>query len=150
MSAGGRIGICAGSRIGDPDGGRRRLQLCLPARPDSIARLRRAVVEFANGHGASDRQRDDIALAVSEALSNAVLHAYVGHASPGIMRVKACMHEHWLEVVVSDQGVGMLPRADSPGLGIGLALIGRITERLELESRESIPGLRVRMTFAIT
>jgi serine/threonine-protein kinase RsbW len=112
--------------------------------------LRRAVVDFASGHGASDRQREDIALAVSEALSNAVMHAYVGHASPGIMRVKACMHERWLEVVVSDQGVGMLPRADSPGLGIGLALIGRITERLELESRESIPGLRVRMTFAIT
>lgn len=112
--------------------------------------MRHAVVEFANGQGASDRQCDDIALAVSEALSNAVLHAYAGQASPGVMRVKACMHERWLEVVVSDQGVGMLPRTDSPGLGIGLALIGRITVRLELESRDSIPGLRVRMTFAIT
>lgn len=119
----------------------------VPARPEYIAPLRRAVVRFAAGNGASACQRDDIALAVTEALGNAVLHAYVGHASPGAVAVDARMHERSLEVVVRDEGNGMLPRTDGPGLGIGLTLIERIAEQLRFE--ETRPGVRVRMTFAV-
>jgi len=119
----------------------------LPARSESIAPLRHAVVEFARSNGASDRQLEDIALAVSEALTNAVVHAYPGQDSQGMLAVQAWVHERSLEVVVCDEGVGMLPRTDSPGLGVGLALIGRIVDQLELQ--ETIPsGVRVRMTFA--
>lgn len=119
----------------------------VPARPESIAPLRRAVVRFAADNGASAPQRDDIALAVSEALANAVLHAYVGHDRPGIVAVDARIRGRWLEVAVCDDGNGMLPRTDSPGMGIGLALIGRIAEQLRLEDMR--PGVRVHMTFAI-
>ena len=55
----------------------------LVARPASVGPLRRGVVAFAAASGASERQREDIALAVSEALSNAVVHAYAGSESPG-------------------------------------------------------------------
>jgi serine/threonine-protein kinase RsbW len=119
----------------------------VPARPESIGPLRRAVVRFAAGNGASVCERDDIALAVTEALGNAVLHAYVGHDHPGAVAVDAWMHERSLEVVVCDEGNGMLSRSDSPGMGIGLALIDRIAEELRFE--EMRPGVRVRMTFAI-
>jgi anti-sigma regulatory factor (Ser/Thr protein kinase) len=126
-----------------------RLQERLPARPESIAPLRRAVVAYAGSNGASERQGEDIALAVSEALSNVVLHAYVGHEVAGDVGVDAWIDERVLEVVVEDGGGGMMPRTDSPGLGLGLALIGRLAEQLRIESPDSTPGVRVHMTFAI-
>jgi len=126
-----------------------QLRECLPARAENIGPLRRAVVDYAGSNGASERQREDIALAVSEALSNAVLHAYVGHGSPGDVGVDAWIDEHALRVVVYDEGSGMLPRPDSPGLGLGLSLIAQMTERLELESRDATPGVRLHMTFVL-
>lgn len=111
--------------------------------------LRRAVIEFAARNGASERRCEDIALAVSEALANAVIHAYVGYDEPGGVGVEAWMNERSLEVVVCDEGIGLKPRVDSPGLGLGLALIGQMTERLVLDSAETQPGVCVRMTFAI-
>lgn len=117
------------------------------ATPHSIAPLRRAMIEFAMRSGASERQLDDIAVAVSEALSNVVVHAYAGRDEPGVVTVDAWMSNQSLEVVVCDEGIGMLPRTDSPGLGLGLALIVRMTQRVALE--ETMPGVRVRMTFAI-
>jgi anti-sigma regulatory factor (Ser/Thr protein kinase) len=119
----------------------------LPAEPQSVTRLRGAIEEFAADNGASDRQRAAIALAVSEAVSNAVVHAYVDREAPGIVDVEAEVREHCLEVIVCDEGVGMRPRLDSPGLGIGLGMIARLSEKLELA--ETAPGVCVRMTFAI-
>jgi len=104
---------------------------------------------FAGTSGASDRQREDIALAVSEALSNAVMHAYVGYDSPGLVAVNARMDGAWLEVVVCDEGIGMQTRIDSPGLGLGLRLIVRMAERVRVESLATTPGVRIRMMFAI-
>jgi anti-sigma regulatory factor (Ser/Thr protein kinase) len=119
----------------------------LPAEPQSVTLLRGAIEEFAAGNGASERQRAAIALAVSEAVSNAVVHAYVDRDVPGTVGVQAQVHERSLEVVVCDEGVGMRPRLDSPGLGIGLGMIARLSEKLELA--ETTPGVCVRMTFAI-
>ncbi len=127
---------------------RRRPHERRPARSGSVASLRRSVVEFAAGGGATARQCEDVALAVSEALSNAVLHAYPDPSRPGMVAVDAWMSARWLHVVVSDEGVGMLPRAVPSGVpGRGLALIIRMTQRLEIE--ETGQGMRLRMTFAI-
>lgn len=104
---------------------------------------------FAGASGASDRQREDIALAVSEALSNAVLHAYAGCDNPGLVAVNARMDGPVLEIVVCDEGIGMQPRTDSPGLGLGLRLIVRMATQVWVESLATTPGVRVRMTFAI-
>jgi serine/threonine-protein kinase RsbW len=119
----------------------------LPASAQSVGQLRHAVVEFAQRSGASANQRATIALAVSEALSNVVLHAYVGQDRPGCMTVDAQLHERSIEVIVRDRGRGMRPRADSPGSGLGLPLIARVTEQLAITDAD--PGVCVQMTFAI-
>jgi anti-sigma regulatory factor (Ser/Thr protein kinase) len=131
-----------------PTGSQTRLQRSLAARAENVAPLRRAVVAYAAGHGASEPQREDIALAVSEALSNAVVHAYVDRA-PGEVSVGAWIADRLLHVVVTDGGSGMQPRPATRGLRLGLPLIGRLAERLELERRSDAPGLRVRMAFEI-
>lgn len=111
--------------------------------------MRQAVVRYARGCGASARRREDIALAVSEAISNAVMHAYVGRQDmAGCVGVEAWMDDDSLAVVVFDEGGGMSRRDDSPGLGLGLGLIDQMADTLEVE--DSRPGLRVRMTFALS
>jgi anti-sigma regulatory factor (Ser/Thr protein kinase) len=125
----------------------RRLRERRPARPDSVALLRDAAVRFARDHGATAGQRDDIALAVSEALTIGVLHAYVGHAVPGAIELRGSRSQGALVIGVCDRGNGLQARLDSREIGIGLALIHRVTERLEIHETE--PGLLIRMTFAV-
>ena len=126
---------------------RRRPHERRAARPECVGPLRTAIDEFAAAGGASRSQRDDIAIAVSEALNNAVLHAYAGRDTPGIVAVDAWMSARSLDVVVCDEGAGMLPRTGPGGMGLGLALMVRLTRRLAIEETEQ--GMRVRMTFAI-
>ena len=83
---------------------------------------------------------------MSEALTNAIVHAYARAETPGIVEVRASMRGGSLHVVVSDEGVGMRPGHPSAGLGFGLSLIARMTDHVRFE--DAMPGLRVRMTFA--
>lgn len=109
------------------------------------------VVAYAARCGASGSQCDDVGLAVNEALTNAVLHAYADRPVPGEMTVDAAGHACSLDVLVSDDGVGMVPRSvDSPGMGLGLRLMTRMSQQVEIASGPvASPGLRVRMTFPI-
>jgi serine/threonine-protein kinase RsbW len=117
-----------------------------PAIAECIGPLRRAVVGLAAHSGATARQLEDVGLAVSEALTNAVRHAYPID-EPGVMTVDASVGDGVLEVVVSDEGAGLPVPSDNPGAGLGLLIIARVTQRLEL--RESEPGVSVHMTFAL-
>ena len=58
-----------------------------PPTAEAVRHLRRWVEELCAAAGATKRQRADIALAVSEALTNVVVHAYVGRPS-GPMRIR--------------------------------------------------------------
>jgi len=117
------------------------------ATPDSVAPMRHAVVDFAVANGASDWELEGIALAVCEALTNVVVHAYVGRAKPGILTMRAWMNGECLHVVVGDEGIGMRPRTDSPGLGHGLPVIYRIADDVEID--DCGLGMRMRMRFSI-
>ena len=123
------------------------LRECLPAEPRSVPLLRGAVERFAAAGGVANGRRAAIALAVSEAVSNAVVHAYADRPVPGSVSVEAEIRDDVLEVTVSDEGEGMRPRLDSPGLGLGLGMIARLSDKLELS--ETNPGVCLRMTFAI-
>ena len=63
------------------------------------------------------------------------------------MRVVACAEPDRLVVVVRDYGCGMSPNPDSPGLGLGLSVIGRLATELNIE-RPDDGGTRLRMCFA--
>jgi serine/threonine-protein kinase RsbW/stage II sporulation protein AB (anti-sigma F factor) len=52
-------------------------------------------------------------------------------------------------VVVADDGVGMNPRADSPGMGLGLPLIGNLADKLQIAPAPSGRGTEVRMRFEL-
>jgi stage II sporulation protein AB (anti-sigma F factor) len=122
-----------------------RLELRTHATPAAVPGVRRAVVDFAELHGVGIAP--DVALAVSEAITNAVLHAYRDGGN-GDVRVVACAEPDRLVVVVRDYGCGMSPHPDSPGLGLGLAVIGRLATELNIERPDEGGGTRLRMCFA--
>jgi anti-sigma regulatory factor (Ser/Thr protein kinase) len=111
--------------------------------------MREAVLSFAEACGVTEAVRVDIALAVGEACSNVVMHAYVGAPAPGSLTVEASHPGGELLVAVRDEGRGMLPRTDSPGLGLGLSIMGRLSERLEIDDNGA-RGTHVRMTFPVS
>jgi serine/threonine-protein kinase RsbW len=98
------------------------------AQPNAVREARRAAVGFARGHGAPERKLDAIALAVSEATSNVVMHAYRDRIDPGTFTLELDVEGASLLIDVRDDGVGMAPRDDSPGLGFGLPIIAQVTD----------------------
>ena len=124
-----------------------RVSIRVSAVAEQVATVRHAVLDSAKAHGIGRAPRDDIALAVSEACTNVVLHAYRAAAAPGPLAVEAYRDHGEFFVVVCDEGTGISPRSDSPGLGLGLGLIGRLTERLEIASNEPV-GATITMVFA--
>ena len=120
----------------------------VPAEAGQVAGIRHAVLSFAEARGASQAAQADIALAVSEACTNVVMHAYVFAAAPGSLIAEASHRNGELVVAVRDEGQGMLSRPDSPGAGLGLSIIGRLAQRLEI-GENGPSGTEVRMTFAL-
>jgi anti-sigma regulatory factor (Ser/Thr protein kinase) len=119
----------------------------LAAAPSAVGQLRRRAAAFASATGASEIVVDAVALAVSETVSNAVIHAYAGR-EPGPVRVRCRAEGERVVVEVIDEGVGMAARDDSPGIGHGLALVGAMAQALEITERPGGPGTIVRMAFA--
>ncbi len=118
-----------------------------PAVPESVGELRRALSDYSRGLGVSDDVINGLQLAVSEAISNAVVHAFVDFPEPGTVTVKARTETDAIHVMVRDDGGGMKPRTDSPGLGIGLPLMTQMTQSLEFRENTH-GGTDVEMRFA--
>ncbi len=124
------------------------MELALPARATNIAVVRHAFGALGEAFEVNEEILSNIRLAVTEACTNVVVHAYPeGHE--GSLEVCATLHDEKLEVVVRDEGPGIAPRADSPGLGLGLPLIASLTESVQL-SRDDRERTEVRMTFALS
>jgi serine/threonine-protein kinase RsbW len=111
------------------------LDLTVTASAANVGKLRKAIVAFAERHDAEDDVCRDVALAVSEAVTNAIVHGYrdrATDASHTIRMTAAIERRTRLRVAVSDQGVGMSPRPDSPGMGVGLPLIAQLADDLQV------------------
>jgi anti-sigma regulatory factor (Ser/Thr protein kinase)/PAS domain-containing protein len=118
----------------------------LPAEPATVAAIRVGIRDFAAAHGAPERVVADITLAVSELVTNSVMHGYVGRA-PGTINAEASAGVEELVIVVSDDGRGMQPRSDSPGLGLGLPLVGQLATTVDLRETPG-GGAELCVTFA--
>jgi serine/threonine-protein kinase RsbW/stage II sporulation protein AB (anti-sigma F factor) len=125
-----------------------QLSLAWQAIPKSVAEARRAVSEFAQREGAGTATLAAVRVAVSEAVTNAVQHAYLDEPEAGPVRVTVERSGDVIWVAVADEGRGMLPRPDSPGIGLGLPLIARMTQGFELHEREG-GGTVLRMRFSV-
>jgi anti-sigma regulatory factor (Ser/Thr protein kinase) len=123
------------------------LELTLPSRPENVAVVRHALGGFGDALDVPDQALADIKLAVTEACTNVVVHAYPDGEGP--LGIAAWVRDDRLTVVVHDEGRGMLPRPDSPGLGLGLPLIATLADSLELGSGPD-ERTEVRMTFLLT
>jgi serine/threonine-protein kinase RsbW len=122
------------------------LTITYPAEPESVSRARHALSEFAATAGADREQVDAVRLAASEAVTNAVLHAYRG--DPGSVHVTAAVVSDELWILICDDGCGLEARPDRPGLGLGLALISQVSDELAVVPRAS-GGVEVRMRFML-
>jgi serine/threonine-protein kinase RsbW len=131
-----------------PEAAETSLHRTLPAMPEAVPALRRAAVQFAAGLGAGDSVVDGVRLAVSEAVSNVILHAYPDREEPGPVELTAALDGAELLVTVRDEGSGMSPRIDSPGLGLGLPLIAQTAHSLEVRPAPS-GGTEMRMSFRL-
>ena len=110
---------------------------------------RRAVVDWAQGHVEDRAVLSDIALAVTEATTNAVLHAYRDTDEPGMVTVTAEREDDHVCLYVRDEGSGLAPRVDSPGLGLGLGLIAQVADSADVRAPET-GGTEVVMRFALS
>jgi serine/threonine-protein kinase RsbW len=117
-----------------------------PAQAESVPKARAAVVGFALAAGADARRLEAIKLAVSEAVTNAVLHAYkCGHGS---FQVTASFMPGELWLLVADDGGGMRPGRSRGGLGMGLAMIAQLADDFEIIKRAS-GGTGIQMRFRL-
>jgi anti-sigma regulatory factor (Ser/Thr protein kinase) len=121
----------------------------MPARPEGVAVVRQALAGMADALDVDATVLADMKMAVSEACTNVVVHAY--EDSDGVLEVDMLADENALTIRVRDHGSGIQPRADRsrdvPALGLGLPLIAALSDSFELHG-SSGQGTEVRMTFS--
>ncbi len=118
-----------------------------PSVSEAVPTAREQLTDFAVRSGAAREQVEAVRLAASEALTNAVVHAY--RHRPGRLHVSAWVAGSELWILIADDGDGLRANADSPGLGVGLALIAQVTDGLAIVRRSS-GGTEVRMRFDLS
>jgi serine/threonine-protein kinase RsbW len=123
------------------------VRLRMPALPDAVGVARQALTGVCEALGFDARATGDVRLAVSEACTNVVTHAYRDAHATGELEVAVLVSGQELTVVVRDRGSGITPRVDSSGLGLGLPLIAALTHRAEIGDQDG-GGTEVSMTFA--
>lgn len=123
------------------------IEITLPARPENVAVIRHVLGCLSDALEVTPELLHDVRLAVSEACANVIVHAY--RESEGLLELTAAtLPGRALEIVVRDHGLGMAPRADSPGLGVGLPLIAALSSAVEIGTADD-GATEVRMTFAL-
>lgn len=127
----------------------RSVRLTIPARPEYITLGRLALTAIAGIHPVSDEALHDLKLALTEACTNSVKHAYE-EGGEGTVDILYELQPDRLAVEVGDAGAGFEPRnADganggelSEG-GLGIEIIRAVTDEVEIEAREG-GGSRLR------
>jgi serine/threonine-protein kinase RsbW len=122
------------------------VRLTLPARPENVAVIRHVLGAFAEALRLPASLIEDIRLAVTEACTNVVRHAY-GDGEPGPIDVTIRPAGERLDLVVTDRGRGFGPSPDVSGPGLGLPLIAALADSVDFHHTPS-RGSRLSMSFA--
>lgn len=127
------------------------LSLTLPAQPVNVAVIRQAMTGLAESLEIDARVLADINMAVTEACTNVILHAYSDREESGAVEVEVRPARHAMLVVVRDAGDGFLPRPmqQDRSWRLGLPLIAALTDGLEVTGGPDGTGTEVRMTFRL-
>jgi anti-sigma regulatory factor (Ser/Thr protein kinase) len=91
----------------------------LPAVPSTVGQFRRRAAAFASAAGASEEMTHAVALAVSETVTNVVMHAYVGK-EPGVVSVQCRAGGGCLTVRSAMTALGSQRAATRPASGTAL------------------------------
>ena len=127
----------------------RIVRLTIPAKPEYITLSRLALAGLGRVRAFSDETLADLKLALTEACSNSVRHAYEN--GEGHVDISFELRDDRLIVEVADDGSGFEPAADGKAIedelsegGLGIAIIRSIADELEIGVRENGSGLRLR------
>ena len=123
-----------------------RLRRSYVADPGTLALVRADVAALAESHGATPEQVADIRLLVSEAVTNAVRHAYPD--GRGTVQATAVAGARHLTILVSDDGVGPHALSRDRGPGWGWPLIAALTDSFTIRRRAN-GGTEVEMHVSI-
>ncbi len=120
--------------------------------PANVGVARVAVASFAAQLEFTWGELEEIKVAISEAVTNAVVHAY--RNGPGPVRVRAEFRDQALRVEVEDKGVGIpdIQRArqasfttEPERMGLGFTFMESFMDAVEVESAAGA-GTKIRMT----
>ena len=107
--------------------------LNMPARAEGVGVVRQALAGLADALAFDAAVLSDMKMAVTEACTNVVVHAY--DDEPGLLEVAMVTGDDDLTIVVRDHGTGIAPkpaRTEPPALGLGLPLIAALSDAFEL------------------
>ena len=132
-----------------------RVVLEVPAKPEYLLLARLAATSVGRSAGASEETIADLKLAVTEAVANAVKHAYPPDV-PGRVTVELTASAGRLEIAVSDQGRGLgdgeidePAGTDGPAeSGMGLSIIRAIADEIDVGAGPDGRGTLVRFACA--
>jgi serine/threonine-protein kinase RsbW len=130
--------------------GIRAVRLRIPAKPEYIALGRLALTGLAQARGLDSDTIADLKLALTEAVSNSVRHAY-SESGEGQVDIRYELRADRITVEVIDDGAGFDPD-ESPSFdgdklsegGLGIAIIRTLADDVEIESRPGVRGSRLR------
>jgi serine/threonine-protein kinase RsbW len=131
-----------------------RVRLTIPARAEYIALCRLALTGIGRLRELSDELLADLKLALTEAASNSVRHAY-GDKDVGVVEISYELFPDRLVIEVTDEGEGFDPaQADGdPGElsegGLGIAIIRAIADEVEIGTQPGGKGSRLRFEKAL-
>ena len=123
------------------------VRLTMPARAEGVGVVRQSLTGVADALDFDPSVLADMKMAVTEACTNVVVHAY---EDDGLLEVEMLAGEDGLTIVVRDHGAGIQPRparSGAPALGLGLPLIAALSDAFELRGSAGA-GTEVRMTFS--
>ncbi|TDX51175.1 anti-sigma F factor [Orenia marismortui] len=118
-----------------------KAKLTIDSLSDNIGLARVTVASFASQLNFTLAELEEIKVAISEAVSNSIIHGYAEES--GEIEIRMRVYGEQLEIIVKDQGCGIedIEAACEPAyttagrMGLGLVFIDSFMDKFEIESK---------------